>query len=84
MPLQDEAHCRQFTFWDKAFLLIAVTTAVSAVVLTAFYWALIHKKKDGIKIDSVFKYGANVVVILLDLLLSRIPIVTYHFQVGQK
>ena len=33
-----------------------------------------------IEVDNVLKHGANVIVILLDVLLCRTPFITYHFQ----
>jgi len=32
--------------------------------------------------DNIMKHGTNNAVILLDVVLSRIPFVSYHFQVS--
>ena len=34
------------------------------------------------EIDNILKHGVNNAVLLLDVVLCRIPFVSYHYQVG--
>ena len=44
-----------------------------------FYWVALAS--GSVTADNVMKHGANNGVILGDVLLSRVPFVSYHFQV---
>lgn len=44
--------------------------------------ALVLPQSD-VAIDNVLKHGVNNFIILLDVLLSRQPFVSYHYQVRQ-
>ena len=60
-------------------LLSVETVAASTLFLTVFYWvALAGGRVTG---DNIMKHGANNGVILVDILLSRVPFASYHFQV---
>jgi hypothetical protein len=55
--------------------------ALAVVVLQVFYWAALSG--DGnTRADNIMKHGTNNILILLDVLLSRNPFLSYHFWVG--
>lgn len=37
---------------------------------------------DKVYLDNTFRHGANVALMLADILLSRVPLVSYHVQVS--
>lgn len=37
-----------------------------------------------VQLDDVFRHGVNAVLMLLDYLLSRAPVVSYHVQVNSN
>ncbi|GMH40961.1 hypothetical protein BSKO_08865 [Bryopsis sp. KO-2023] len=66
---------------DKAFVIVYVTAASNAIFLTAFYWVVIYEPEGTLHLDNVFRHGVNVVVMLGELIISRLPIVSYHLQI---
>jgi hypothetical protein len=49
--------------------------------LQVFYWAALAG--DGNRsADNIMKHGTNNILILLDVVLSRAPFLSYHFWVG--
>jgi hypothetical protein len=69
---------------QKAHLLLYVTAAVCSLTATAFWWLAIYKPADGLRPDGPVEHGASAALLLADLLLSRSPIVSYHFQVAMS
>lgn len=67
-------------FMEKALVIVYVTVASNAIFLTAFYWMVIYDGETP-EADNIFRHGINVVILLVELVLSRIPIVSYHLQV---
>lgn len=57
------------------------TISAASLFLAIFYWAVIY---DGnhVEFDNVMRHGLNVVVLFGDLFLSRIPVVSYHYEVS--
>lgn len=55
------------------------TTAAATLFLTVFYW--VGLVSGRVTADNIMKHGANNAVILGDVLLSRVPFASYHFQV---
>ena len=47
--------------------------------VAVFYW--IALASGSVTADNVMKHGVNNGVILGDVLLSRVPFISYHFQV---
>jgi hypothetical protein len=46
-----------------------------------FYWAALAG--DGNRTaDNIMKHGTNNILIFLDVILSRVPFLSYHFWVG--
>ncbi len=45
-----------------------------------FYWAALAGNGNR-RVDNILKHGTNNALILLDIVLSRVPFVSYHFQV---
>lgn len=67
----------------KVIHLLSVETAAAATLfLTVFYW--VGLANGNVAADNYLKHGANNVVILGDVLLSRVPFVSYHYQVGSR
>ena len=63
----------------KVIHLLSVETAAAATLfLTISYW--IWPGGGAITADNVIKHGVNNAVIVGDILLSRMPIVSYHYQ----
>ena len=71
---------RPYSFLDKAFVIVSVTTSSCAVFLTGFYWLVLYVESDGMRADNVMRHGGNVVVIWLEYLLSRTPVCGYWIQ----
>ncbi|KAK9863686.1 hypothetical protein WJX84_006530 [Apatococcus fuscideae] len=55
-------------------------TATSTLFLSVFFWLLIYKK-GPVAYDNALKHGVNNLVILGDILISRVQFISYHFQV---
>ena len=53
------------------------------LVPAVFYWTALAGS-GGVSADNVLKHGANNAMILLDVVLSRVPFVSYHFQVHRS
>jgi hypothetical protein len=64
----------------KAHLLLYVTAAVSSLTAAAFYWLAIYRRGARVRWDAPIEHGGSAALLLADLLLSRSPIVSYHFQ----
>lgn len=45
-----------------------------------FYWAALAGSGNR-QADNIMKHGTNNILILLDIVLSRVPFVSYHFWV---
>ncbi len=71
--------CTQWTTLKVIHLLSVETAATATLFLTVFYW--IALAAGPVTADNVMKHGANNGVALGDVLLSRVPFVSYHFQV---
>jgi len=71
--------CPQWTALKVIHLLSVETAATATLFLTVFYW--IALAAGPVTADNVMKHGANNGVALGDVLLSRVPFVSYHFQV---
>ena len=69
----------QWTALKVIHLLSVETAATATLFLTVFYW--IALASGPVTADNVIKHGANNGVALGDVLLSRVPFVSYHFQV---
>ena len=50
-------------------------------VLQVFYWAALSGDGNR-RADNIMKHGTNNILILLDVLLSRNPFLSYHFWVS--
>jgi hypothetical protein len=62
-------------------LLLLVTVASASLTLTAFYWAAVYVKGEYLRFDNPIKHGASAFLLLVELLVSRTPLVSYHVQV---
>ena len=71
--------CPQWTVLKVIHLLSVETAATATLFLTVFYW--IALASGPVTADNIMKHGANNGVALGDVLLSRVPFVSYHFQV---
>jgi hypothetical protein len=66
---------------QKLHLLLFVLSAVCSTTSAAFWWLAIYKPSAGLRLDGPMEHGASAGLLLADLLLSRTPILSYHFQV---
>ena len=78
---EDSRGPEQWTLLDKAFMITYLCGMACGVGLCAFYWAVLYVPEDASATNWI-KHGGLYVPMLADLLLSRIPIVSYHFPVG--
>lgn len=72
---------RKWTAVEAFYLLVFETSAASALFLTVFYWVALAGD-GGVSADNLLKHGVNNVMILLDVMLSRVPFLSYHFHVA--
>ncbi|EIE23835.1 hypothetical protein COCSUDRAFT_62367 [Coccomyxa subellipsoidea C-169] len=78
---QDErGNDRRWSVVLKLYCLVSETNAAATLFLSAFFWGFVAKKSD-IAIDNLLKHGINNGFILMDVLFSRVPFVSYHYQV---
>ena len=69
---------------EKLYMLCMETVAPATVLATVLYWPS-HTAKPGDLPPAKAAYlcqGASAAVLLVEMLLSRIPVVSYHWQVG--
>mmetsp|Transcript_3462 Transcript_3462/g.10065 ORF Transcript_3462/g.10065 Transcript_3462/m.10065 type:complete len:329 (-) Transcript_3462:574-1560(-) len=72
---------RQWTCMEAVYLLLAATSATSSLLVPVIYWAALSDGSST-NISNLMKHGLNNVMVLGEVLLSRIPFVSYHFQVS--
>lgn len=66
---------------DSFFLVAFQTVCAASVFLTIFYWVCVYQP-ETMAASSPLKHGMSAALMLLDVLLSRIPIMMRHAQVG--
>jgi len=69
--------------WDplkKLHPLIFGVIAPALAFLTALYWAVLYEG-DTFDFENVMRHGLSALLSVIDLLMTRIPIVSYHFQI---
>eukprot|EP00210_Caulerpa_lentillifera_P009454 g9014.t1 len=71
----------QWAFIHKVYVMTFVTVCSSSIFLSIFYWTVLYDGSN-VKLDDAMRHGINVLLLLIDLLMSRIPIISYHFQVS--
>jgi hypothetical protein len=74
----------RWDFWSVAHLLLMQTAATAGLFITVYFWlgiTLVTKTKLSAGIVNYFEHGGNCVLLLLEVLLTRIPFVSYHFQI---
>lgn len=77
----------QWDFLSKAHCLLLEAAATAALFVTFWFWVgVIALVRDGVLIhaSSFMAHGGNAGVALLVVLLSRLPFVSYHFQVQHR
>jgi len=73
--------------WDCLSILHCLameTTTASALMLSAWFWVvLVATSAKGVDLlpYDFMAHGVNVVIALLEVVLTRLPMVSYHFQV---
>ena len=80
-PMPDCIVCAsaQWTLLEKVFCLLFQTVASATLFLTVFYWSfLANGNRDA---DNLMRHGFNNVMIAMEIVLSRMPFVSYHYQV---
>ncbi|KAK9818034.1 hypothetical protein WJX72_006010 [[Myrmecia] bisecta] len=70
----------KWTILDKAYCFVAETNVAATLFLSGFYWAFLYKG-GPVAVDNVLKHGTNNIFTLLDVCMSRLPFVSYHYQV---
>ncbi|KAF6266326.1 hypothetical protein COO60DRAFT_447215 [Scenedesmus sp. NREL 46B-D3] len=66
---------------NRAYHLMLETASAASIMLTIFYWVADYVPGSGVRVDNPFKHGASAGLLLLDLAVSRAPLVSYHIQV---
>lgn len=72
--------CLQWSRLEALYLLLAQTTAVGSLFVSVFYWAFLAGNGDRSP-DCIMKHGTNNLVLLAEVFCSRLPFVSYHWQV---
>ncbi|WIA15539.1 hypothetical protein OEZ85_002173 [Tetradesmus obliquus] len=66
---------------NRCYHLMLETACAASIMLTIFYWVADYVPGSSIRLDNPFKHGVSAGLLLLDLALSRAPLVSYHLQV---
>lgn len=74
-------HCCCLLTMHNAAVQAVELQALAFNVLQVFYWAALSGDGNR-RADNIMKHGTNNILILLDVLLSRNPFLSYHFWVG--
>ena len=67
---------------DRVYLILLEVVATATVLATVVYWPAQRKKHSRVARAAYLMEGANAGVLLLEMLLSRVPFVSYHWQVS--
>ncbi len=59
------------------------TASTAAITLTLCYWTSDYEPGSPVVVTNPFKHGVSAVLLLLDVFLSRAPIVSYHVAVRE-
>ena len=77
----------QWGWWSVTHQITMEVAITSAFFLTVFYWlVLVFLLEYDVTIDvnTFMKHGANCLLALLEVVLTRIPFVSYHFLVRSQ
>lgn len=77
----DEEFPNRWSLLQRTFQLSFVVSLASGIMLAAFYWAVLNEPGDNVDFADVAKHGGLQLLLVVDLLLSRIPAVWYQFPV---
>lgn len=72
----------QWAWYEAVFQVVNETSAACSLFVAVFYWAALAGDGSS-NVSNKMKHGLNNVLILGDVLLSRVSFVSYHFQVQQ-
>lgn len=64
-----------------SYQLLLTTTCSASIMLTIFYWFADYVPGSELRFDNPIKHGASSLLLLLDVAMSRMPLVSYHVQV---
>ena len=67
---------------DKIYLILLEVVATATVLATVVYWPAQRRNLSRVAKAAYLMEGANAGVLLLEVLLSRVPWVSYHWQVS--
>ena len=70
---------------DTAFLVLTAVVTPASIFLSAFFWGVLypHIAAGGggaPPTHMILEHGGNVALLLTDAVISRVPVVSYHFQ----
>ena len=72
----------QWPLLDRVYLILLEVVATATVLATVVYWPAQRKNLSKVAKAAYLMEGANAGVLLLEVLLSRVPFVSYHWQVS--
>ena len=71
---------------DTAFLVLTAVVTPASIFLSAFFWVALYPHIAATSggapppTHMVLEHGGNVALLLADAVISRVPVVSYHFQ----
>ena len=66
-------------FLKMAWLINTIAVPASGVT-TVVYWSLVYMPGDAVDASSVHVHGVGVFLVLIDVLVSRVPVMLFHFM----
>ena len=66
---------------DRLYLILLEIVAPATVLATVIYWPAHRKSLSSVGKAAYLMEGANAGILLLEIVLARIPFVSYHWQV---
>lgn len=67
---------------DRVYLVLLEVVATATLLATVVYWPAQRRHLSRVAKAAYLMEGANAGILLLEVLLSRVPIVSYHWQVS--
>jgi hypothetical protein len=77
---QQQENLKAWRSVDKIHLLLFEMIAAASITLTIFFWAAVYKG-EKMTVANPLKHGVSALLLLIEVVISRVPLVSYHVQV---
>jgi len=78
---QQQENLKAWRAVHKIHLLLFEMVAAASITLTVFFWAAVYKKENKMLLEYPVKHGVSALLLLVEVFVSRVPLVSYHVQV---